>query len=227
MGKEKLQKIYDRGDFYFTYKGVPRRKFRPGETPGEIIDNVWVDISTLGSQDQERLGYATQKPLALMERIIKSASNPGDVVFDPFCGCATTLEAAHKLGRQWVGIDIAIPKRVTKVRLEERMHLKEGVDFVIEGVPRNLEGAKDLWERDKYHFQKWCIEQVDGFVTTKRTSDGGIDGRLYFEMQGEKDLQSMVVEVKWKNISIAKSLVVYMERDDAQNGWTDNYGTFK
>ncbi len=98
MERGKLQNLYDKGDFYFTSKGVPRRKFRPGDDPGQGIDNVWVDIGSLGSQDQERLGYATQKPMALLERIIKASSNKGDVVLDPFCGCATTLEAAHKLG---------------------------------------------------------------------------------------------------------------------------------
>ena len=198
MGRDKLQEIYDRGDFYFTSNGVPRRKFRPGEIPGEIIDNIWVDIGALGSHDQERLGYATQKPLALLDRIIRASSNEGDVVLDPFCGCATTLEAAHKLGRRWIGIDIAIHaiKRVAAVRLAEKLGLVEGDDYQIEGIPRNVEGAKDLWERDKYHFQKWAVEQSDGFVTNRRTADGGIDGRLYFEGNDPKNLDSMILEVK-------------------------------
>ena len=151
------------------------------------------------------MGYATQKPLALMERIISASSNPGDVVLDPFAGCATTLEAAHKLGRQWIGIDIAIHavKRVARVRLTERLGLVEGQDFTVEGVPRTVEGAQDLWERDKYHFQKWAVEQVEGFVTTKRSADGGIDGRVYFAVPHAQDLQSMVVEVKGgANVSI-------------------------
>ena len=144
------------------------------------------------------MGYATQKPLALLERIIVASSNPGDVVLDPFCGCATTMEAAHNLGRKWIGIDIAIHavKRVARVRLTERLGLVEGQDFTVEGVPRTVEGAQDLWERDKYHFQKWAVEQADGFVTTKRSADGGIDGRVYFAVPHAQDLQSMVVEVK-------------------------------
>jgi len=169
---------------------------------------------------KERLGYATQKPLALLERIIKASSNPGDVVFDPFCGCATTLEAAHNLGRRWIGIDIAIHaiKRVAKVRLEERLRLVEGVDFIVEGVPRNLEGARDLWKRDKYHFQKWAVEQVDGFVTTRRGGDGGIDGRLYFARPGFKELRSMVIEVKGganAGIAVIRDLRGTLERDEA------------
>ena len=104
-----------------------------------------------------------------------------------------------------MGIDIAIHaiKRVAGVRLADRLGLVEGQDFEIEGMPRNLEGAQDLWQRDKYHFQKWAVEQVDGFVTTKRTADGGIDGRIYFAMPGELDLQSMIVEVKGgKNVNV-------------------------
>ena len=165
-------------------KGMPQR-------------DVW-EMSILAGSSKERLGYATQKPLALLNRIIEASSNPGDVVLDPFCGCATTLEAAHRLDRQWIGIDIAIHavKRVARIRLNERLGLVEGTDYTIEGVPHNVEGAQDLWERDKYHFQKWAVEQVEGFVTTKRTADGGIDGRLYFAVPGEKDLQSMIIEVK-------------------------------
>jgi len=184
--------------------GIPRLKRYLDEQKGIPIGDVWNDIPiALGA---ERLGYATQKPLALLERIIQASTNPGDVVFDPFCGCATTLEAAHRLGRKWIGIDIAIHavKRVATVRLRDRLKLKAGEDFTVEGVPRNLEGARDLWERDKYHFQKWAVEQVDGFVTTKRTGDGGVDGRLYFDVPGKPELQSMAIEVKGgKNVNIA------------------------
>ena len=223
MVRDKLQEVFERGDFYFTSRGVPRRKFRPGELPSEIIDNVWVDIKALGSHDQERLGYATQKPLVLMERIIKASSNEGDVVFDPFCGCGTTLEAAQQLNRKWIGIDIAIHaiKRVTKIRLIDRCGLVENEDFEVHGVPRNLEGARDLWERDKYHFQKWAVEQVDGFVTTKRTADGGVDGRLYFGIPHDPELKSMAVEVKGgSNVSIQalRSLAGVLNNDQALMG---------
>ena len=114
-------------------------------TKGMPIRDVW-DLSILAGSSKERMGYATQKPLALMERIIESSSNPGDVVLDPFCGCATTLEAAHKLGRRWIGIDIAIHaiKRVARIRLNERCGLVEGRDYTVEGVPRNVEGAQGL-----------------------------------------------------------------------------------
>jgi len=159
--------------------------------------DVW-DIPALRGNQTESMNFKTQKPLELLNRIIKSSSNQGDLVLDPFCGCATTLEAAQTLGRRWIGIDIAIHavKRVARVRLQDRLGLVEKKDFEITGIPRNKEGARDLWERDKYHFQKWAVEEVDGFVTSKRTADGGVDGRLYFYIPHNDDLQSMLIEVK-------------------------------
>lgn len=184
---------------------------------GEGIDE---DVMWPSPTSPERLGYKTQKPVGLLSRIIRVSSDPGDLVFDPFCGCATTIEAAHNLGRQWVGIDIAIHavKRVASIRLRDRLGLIDGKDYEIQGVPGSLEGARDLWTRDKYHFQKWAVEQVDGFVTAQRTADGGIDGRLYFEVPDEKDLQSMALEVKGgENVGIAdvRALHGVLNRDGA------------
>ena len=205
---EQLEQWWAEGRIQTKRDGTPRldglKKYLH-ESAGQLVQNIWVDIPRIPNTSAERMGYDTQKPLALLERIITASSNPDDVVFDPFCGCATTLEAAHQLGRRWIGIDIAIHavKRVAKVRLQDRLGLIEGKDFTVEGVPRTVEGAQDLWERDKYHFQKWAVEQIDGFVTTKRTADGGIDGRLYFAVPGAQDLQSMALEVKGgKNVSI-------------------------
>ena len=205
--QEKLDLLDEMGRIYWPAKagGMPRYKRYLDEMPGTPIDTIWDDIGSISAHAKERMGYATQKPLALLERIIGASSNPGDVVLDPFCGCATTMEAAHKLGRKWIGIDIAIHaiKRVARVRLTERLGLLEGQDFTVEGVPRTVEGAHDLWQRDKYHFQKWAVEQVEGFVTTKRSADGGIDGRVYFAVPRARELQSLVVEVKGgKNVGI-------------------------
>ena len=200
---ERLKKMDANGEIIWRKDKNPLRKSFASDYAGKPLGCLWTDIpNVLG---RERLGYATQKPLKLLDRIIKASSYEGGIVFDPFCGCATTLESAHRLGRRWIGIDVAIHaiKRVTALRLRDKLGLVEGQDFTIEGVPRSLEGAKDLWERDKYHFQKWAVEEVDGFVTTKRTADGGIDGRLYFDCPGKRDLQSMAIEVKGgRNVSI-------------------------
>lgn len=164
---------------------------------GKIPDDVWQHHSLL-PWSNEWLDFRTQKPIALLDRIIRASSKEGHVVFDPFCGCATTVEAASKLGRNWIGIDITIHaiRRVARRRLYERMNLIEGEDYVIDGVPKNWEGAFELWKQDHYQFQKWCVEKVDGFVNVKRTADDGIDGRIYFDMPGEKIFQSMALEVK-------------------------------
>ncbi len=202
--RERLDALDAAGLIYWPPRGsTPRFKSYLSNAKGVPAQDVVTDISpALGG---EGLGYATQKPRALLERIIEASSDIGDVVLDPFAGCATTLEAAHNLNRQWIGIDIAIHavKRVARIRLAERLGLIEGQDFTVEGVPRTWEGAQDLWERDKYHFQKWAVESADGFVTTKRTADGGIDGRIYFAVPHAQDLQSMVVEVKGgRNVGI-------------------------
>lgn len=217
---ETMKQLDKDNRLYYTNKGGIRRKKYLDEMKGAVVGDIWTDISPVNSQAKERLGYATQKPVVLMERIISIATNPGDIVLDPFCGCATTIEAAHKLSRRWIGIDIAIHaiKRVAKVRLEDRLGLKEGVDFEIEGVPHTLEGAKDLWSRDKYHFQKWAIEQIDGFVTARKSNDGGIDGRIYIALANRDALASMVLEVKGgKNVGIStvRDLRGVLERDDA------------
>lgn len=213
---EKCQALDKIGLIYWTRNGKPRLKRYLEGNPQQTVPNLWLDIAPA----KKKMGYDTEKPVPLLERIIKASTSKGDVVFDPFCGCATTLEAAHRLERKWIGVDIAIHaiKRVAKARLEDRLRLAEGTDFIIEGVPRNLEGAQDLWKRDKYHFQKWAVEEVDGFVTTKRTADGGIDGRIYFPVHKEPDLQSMVLEVKGgKNVTIAdlRALHSVLEREEA------------
>ena len=197
---------------------LPEIKTYLAATKGIAATDLISDVPM--ASGNERMGYATQKPVALLERIISASSNPGDVILDPFCGCATTIEAAHRLDRQWVGIDIAIHaiKRVARIRLEERLGLVEGQDFTIDGVPSTLEGAADLWTKDKYHFQQWAVEQADGFVTTKRTADGGIDGRIYFAVPESKDLQSVVVEVKGgANVTIEslRALKGVLDNDNA------------
>ena len=195
---QKFTKTDEDGRKYKEYRGKTRTYL--DDVPGRPVPSVWTDIHSLGQTiSNERLGYPTQKPWKLVERIIKASSNEGDLVFDPFCGCATTIEAAHRLGRRWIGIDVAIHaiKRVAKVRLEQRLGLSEKQGhFRIQGIPTNYEGARDLWRRDPYHFQQWCVEEVNGFVTSRRTADGGIDGRIYFEMNDVKKLQNMILEVK-------------------------------
>ena len=169
-------------------RGVPEFKLYLPE--GQPVQDVIVDIPPINSQAKERLGYPTQKPIALLDRIITASSNKGDVVFDPFCGCGTTIYSAEKNGRQWIGVDIAILsiRLVTEV-LTDRWRLVEGRHFEVSGVPVSVEQAEELFKRDPFQFQHWIVERIGGFPTQRKSADKGIDGRMYFEtMDGLRDV---------------------------------------
>ena len=193
----RLDALHEAGLIIWPDKGkIPRLKRYLTPDAGMPPQSIWDDIGKASGDEDE--GYDTQKPVALLDRIIKASSKKGDTVFDPFCGCGTTLEAAQILERKWIGIDIAIHaiKRVSAVRLKQKCGLVEGKDYEITGVPLTIEGAKDLWDRDPYHFQTWAIEEVDAFVKAGRGPDGGVDGRLYFYDSQDDLLKAMVIQVK-------------------------------
>jgi len=206
-----------------------RRDGKPPTGKGIPIEDTWncqpadtLNSIMIQSFSREKMGYPTQKPLALLDRIIKASSNEGDVILDPFCGCATTIESAHNLGRKWIGIDIAVHAimRVSKRRLEDKLSLIEKDDFTIEGVPQDMEGARHLAKHDPYQFQKWVVEEVEGFVSSKQTADGGVDGRLYFTGESlSKSVSSMIIEVKGgENVGspVARTLRGVLEREQVE-----------
>ncbi len=141
---------------------------------GKIPSTVWGDIQQTYRYRSEALGYPTQKPLALLERIVSASSNKDDLVLDPFCGCGTTAEAAWKLGRKFIGIDIS-PFAITRVCKER---LKEAGDVSVMGLPTDLQSARTLVKSDPYAFEHWAISLLEGYAPNdKQTGDGGIDGR--------------------------------------------------
>ncbi|HWO56415.1 MAG TPA: site-specific DNA-methyltransferase [bacterium] len=179
--------------------GVPRFKRYLDDMEGVQIQDVIDDIAPISAHGKDRLGYPTQKPIALLDRIIRASSNKGEIVFDPFCGCGTTIYAAHAAERQWIGCDIAIlPIKLIKRELEKRFRLVEGKHFVIDGIPVSVEQAEVLFRKDPFQFQHWFVERVGGFPTLKRSGDTGIDGRIYFETKD--GLDEMVLSVKGGNI---------------------------
>lgn len=191
----RLDALNEAGLIIWPEKGkVPRLKHYLTPNAGMPPQSIWNDIGKASGEEDE--GYDTQKPVVLLDRILKGSSKKGDIVFDPFCGCGTTLEAAHWLERQWIGVDIAFHaiKRVSAVRLKDKCGLVEGQDYEIHGIPRTFEAATDLWKRDEYQFQKWAVEMVDGFVTARRANDGEVDGRIYFYEKG--DMKAMKLSVK-------------------------------
>lgn len=174
----------------------PQLKRYLDEMPGTVISNIWTDISPINSQAKERLGYPTQKPIMLLDRIIQASSNKGDVIFDPFCGCGTTIYAAHKRGRRWIGCDIAIlALRLIKDTLTgDTYRLVEGIHYTIAGIPVSVEQAQELFHHSPTDFQSWLVETSGGFPTVKKSGDKGVDGRIYFETR--EGLKDMVLSVK-------------------------------
>ncbi len=180
----------------------------------------WWDISILNPNSKERLGYPTQKPLALLDRIISASSNEGDLVLDPFCGCGTTIHAAEKLGRRWIGIDIT---HLAVSAIERRMKdAFPGVAFTVEGVPRDLASALDLAARDKYQFQWWAVSLVDGVPLDgrKKGADGGIDGLIYFKPDGKRAEKALISVKGGQHVGVAmvRDLHSAMERERAPIG---------
>lgn len=193
--KEKLEILAKDNRIEWSGKGRPYLKRYLHEQKGTPIKDVITDVNPVGAVSKERLGYPTQKPIALLDRIIRASSNKGDVVFDPFCGCGTTIYAAQETERQWIGCDIAILaiQLVTKF-LEGRYRLAEGTHFKVDGIPVSVEQGEELFKRDPFQFQHWVVERVGGFPMQRKVADRGVDGKIYFETKaGMKD---MVLSVK-------------------------------
>jgi len=192
-----LDKLDAAGKIHWPSKrgGMPMLKRYMDEQKGVPLQDVWTDIKPLHNLSKERLGYPTQKPIELMKRIILASSKKGDIVFDPFCGCGSTVYAAHETERQWIGCDIAILSiRLIRDVLTERYHLVEGRHFGVDGIPSSVEAAKELFKHDPFQFQHWFVERVGGFPMQRKVADRGVDGRLYFETKD--GLRDMVISVK-------------------------------
>ncbi|MEE2917257.1 site-specific DNA-methyltransferase [Sphingomonas ginsenosidimutans] len=221
MPRETMERLDAEGRLHFTRGGGGiRLKRYLDEAKGTAVQALWTDIPALNSQAQERLGYPTQKPVALLERIIAASSNEGDVVLDPFCGCGTAVHAAQKLGRQWIGIDVT---HLAISLIEKRMQAAfPGVAFTVEGTPKDLESAMDLARRDKYQFQWWAVSMVDAmpYGGKKKGADGGVDGIIYFKPDGKRT-ERAIVSVKGGDhvgVGMIRDLHSAMEREKAPAG---------
>jgi site-specific DNA-methyltransferase (adenine-specific) len=199
---ETMEKLFADGRIELPKKpgGRPRVRRYLDEMKGTPPGDVWTDIRPISAHAKERLGYPTQKPLALLERIIEASSNPGDIVLDPFCGCGTAVAAAQKLGRRWVGIDLTyLSIAVMKKRMQD--HYPELGKIEVIGAPTELEGARRLAadeENGRYQFQWWALDQIGATPRggdKKKGADGGIDGLITFSDVGSA-LQSVIVSVK-------------------------------
>ncbi|CAN5594108.1 site-specific DNA-methyltransferase [soil metagenome] len=226
--------------------GFPRRKASEPFVAGDrlvTVGDVWSDIDRINQAAKERLGYPTQKPVALLERIVSASSNEGDVVLDPFCGCGTTIAAAQKLNRQWIGIDIThLSVGLQKLRLKDSFGLTGITDaqwkklddeqrethFVVEGQPTSLGGAKELAENDRYGFQWWILPLIGarafgaekGSKVGKHGADGGIDGLIVFTDDTSAKAKRVIVSVKsgHPNVTHIRDLGHVIDRENAAIG---------
>ena len=166
------------------------------------------------------MGYPTQKPVELLARLISAASNPDDVILDPFCGCGTTIHAAQRFDRQWIGIDVThLAISLIEKRLKDAF---PGVAFEVHGTPKDLAGAFNLAERDKYQFQWWAVSLVDAvpYGGKRKGADSGIDGLVYFKTD-PKTTEKAVVSVKGGanvGVPMIRDLGHVVEREKARIG---------
>jgi len=220
--KQRMQTLIDQGLVAIPPKGkLPALKRYLDEQAGRPVVDVWTDIPPINSQAQERLGYPTQKPEALLERIIKAGSDEGDTVLDPFCGCGTAVAVAQRLGRAWVGIDIT-HLAITLIRHRLQSAYGDKATYKVIGEPVSLPDAEALAAQDKYQFQWWALGLVGARPTEqKKGSDKGIDGRLYFhdESEGGKTKQ-IILSVKGGGTSVKdlRDLRGVIEREEADIG---------
>jgi len=201
----------------------PQLKRYLGEMSGVLAGNVWTDIDPINSRAAERLGYPTQKPEALLERIIEASSNEGDWVLDPFCGCGTAIAVAQKLKRNWIGIDIThLAIGLIKSRVRDAFGEAISETYTVVGEPVSVPDAVELAKEDPYQFQWWALGQVGARrAEHKKGSDRGIDGRLIFHDEPSGgDSKEAILSVKSGHVSVRdiRDLRGVIEREKAQIG---------
>jgi site-specific DNA-methyltransferase (adenine-specific) len=198
ISKKKMEELDQAGRLHYPRKPGGRIQLKRylDEQPGQPCPSIWDDIPPIHALTSERLGYPTQKPQALLERIINASSNPGDVVLDPFCGCGTTVHAAQKLDRQWIGIDITyLAINLIKRRLKDAFG--EEFEFEEKGQPTDFASAKRLAELDKFQFQHWALSIIGARPRKEgegKGADRGVDGLLYYYETERKDFLNRVRE---------------------------------
>ncbi|MDD5127172.1 MAG: DNA methyltransferase [Dehalococcoidales bacterium] len=217
---QSMERLDSEGKIFYTKNGIPRIKRYLDESKGMPVQDLWSDLEPLRSWHKERIGYPTQKPMSLLNRVILSSSNEGDIVLDPFCGCGTAVVSAQHLNRKWIGIDITyLAISTMKWRLD---NMFSGIEYKVVGEPVDLEGAIALSKQDKYQFQWWAISLIkyaQPYGDKKKGADSGIDGYLYF--QDEKDkIKKAIISVKGGHVNVSqiRDLIGVVKREKAEMG---------
>jgi len=187
---------------YYSSTGQPYIKYYLDERPGVAAQSIWTDIPPISPTAKERLGYQTQKPLALLERIIKASSKEGNIVLDPFCGCGTAIVAAHELKRRWIGIDVThLAITLMRARLQDSFG---NIKFEVIGEPRDLAGARALAHQDRYQFQYWALGLIKArpLGEQKKGADKGIDGVIQFIDDATGKPKRAIIQVKSGHVGV-------------------------
>ena len=196
-------------------------KWYADQLEGVALPDLWPDISPISSRAKERLGYPTQKPLALLERVIAASSNEDATILDPFCGCGTTIAAAQKLGRRWIGIDIT-HLAISLIRHRMQDSFGKNCRFDVIGEPISLQDAATLAGQDPYQFQWWALGLAGARpIEQQKGADQGIDGRLYFHDEGRNGKTKQIIfSVKAGHVTVSqiRDLVGVINREKAQIG---------
>ena len=214
-----MERLHEEGRIHYTRNGVAEYIRYLDEMPGVPLQDLWTDIPPINSQARERLGFPTQKPESLLERIITASSNEGDVVLDPFCGCGTAIAAAERLNRRWIGIDVT-HLAITLIRHRLHDSFGEGLrDYEVIGEPKDLQSAESLALHDRYQFEWWALGLVDARPARdrKKGADAGIDGFINFFDDNSGKPKRIVVQVKSGNVQRNQiaTLKSDMEREKA------------
>ena len=221
-----MERLDAEGRIFYTRNGIPRRKRYLDEAKGNPVQDMWPDVQALRSWHDERLGYPTQKPEALLERIVLASSNEGDVVLDPFCGCGTAVAVAERLGRKWIGIDVThLAISLMKSRLRDTFGSKLS-EYDVVGVPQDTASAKALAEESqhdgRYQFEYWALGLVDARPgnNRRRGADAGVDGYINFFDDESGKAKTVLVQVKSGHVqrNVIATLKGDMEREQAEMG---------
>src|SRR6266567_1531624 len=224
--ENRMRELHEQGRIRYTQSGTAEYIRYFDEMPGMPLQDVWDDIPPINAQAAERLGYPTQKPLALLDRIIQASSNPGDVILDPFCGCGTAIASAQKLGRKWIGIDIThLSIALQKYRMEAMF---PGIKFKVVGEPKDIGAARQLATEDRYQFQWWSLSLIrarplggqEGSREGKKGSDKGIDGVIAFIDDNTGKAKRVLVQVKSGHVKSGdiRDLKGTLQRENAAIG---------
>ncbi|MFJ2953562.1 DNA methyltransferase [Streptomyces sp. NPDC087270] len=221
---ERMKEMDQEGRLHFPAKKTQRiqRKRFLDELEGETVDSLWDDIPPINSQAKERLGYPTQKPVALLERILQASTSEGDIVLDPFCGCGTTIDAAIRLKRKWVGIDITyIAVDLIEKRLQHTFGGSVASEYEVFGIPKDIDGAQALFKHSPFDFERWAVSLIRAQPNEKQVGDKGVDGVARFPLDNAGKIGRVLASVKGgKTVTpqFVRDLVGTVETQKAQMG---------